>query len=174
MIDVTFLEFYVTYFTLFESIFETLYSDIMKCKFLKKIFFVLAFSTTILSCENPPKKELERADAVNESLVAANVNLKADSILMHEKFRRQSDERLAENDKQIAELKGKLKTEKKELREKYENELAELKEKNTALKTKMNDYKDDKGKWDAFKKELNDGIDNVGKSISKLTKKTRK
>jgi cell division protein FtsB len=54
---------------------------------------------------------------------------------------------------------------------KYKKAITELKEKNHALKEKLEDYKDEgESKWQEFKTNFSHDLDAVGKTISDLFK----
>jgi septal ring factor EnvC (AmiA/AmiB activator) len=77
---------------------------------------------------------------------------------------------LTDQEKNIAEFKARIAKEKKENRADYEKKLIELENKNSDLKKKLADYKDDgQDKWISFKAEFNRDIDELGKAFKDLT-----
>jgi hypothetical protein len=63
---------------------------------------------------------------------------------------------------------------KKEKREEYLEDIADLEKKNTEMKNKLNGYKDNGSeKWKIFKMEFSKEMDDLGKSIKDLTTKDK-
>ena len=68
-----------------------------------------------------------------------------------------------------------MKADKKQARADYEEQLNELKERNEKLKSRMQEYREEgRSNWEAFKKQFNDDMDNVGKSISAQAEKNNR
>ncbi len=146
-----------------------------------KISFLACIAVGVMSACNPsPKKEAEKVEEAKEDLQEAKEDLeqaRLDSINDYYKFKEEADARFAENERQIALLKEKAQLEKKEVREKYEKELNELTEKNAQLKSRVEENrKNAKDKWEAFKLNFNQEMDQLGKSLSAMVErnKTRK
>jgi uncharacterized protein HemX len=98
-----------------------------------------------------------------------------DSANEYNVYREESEAKLRENDRQIAELKLQMKAERKEIRVKYEKEVVALDEKNENLKIKIKEYKEgDKSNWQSFKEGFNQDLDAVGKSISAMAHRNDK
>lgn len=109
-----------------------------------------------------------------ESLVEAKESLdeaRKDYVLKYEAFKLESDNKIAENEKIIAELKAKAKMDGDAAKQEFEKELAALEQKNQSLKEKMSYYKDESSKeWESFKIEFDRDMDNLGKALKDLTK----
>jgi len=109
-----------------------------------------------------------------ESLVEAKESLdeaRKDYVLKYEAFKLESDNKIAENEKIIAELKAKAKMDGDAAKQEFEKELAALEQKNQSLKEKMSYYKDEGSKeWESFKIEFDRDMDNLGKALKDLTK----
>lgn len=88
-----------------------------------------------------------------------------------EKFRNETNEKIKENEKAIADFKERMSKEKQEVREKYDKKIAQVEQKNKALKKKLADYKEgnEKSSWQSFKREFNHDMDELGKGIKDLT-----
>ncbi|WP_437395805.1 hypothetical protein [Flagellimonas lutimaris] len=109
-----------------------------------------------------------------ENLVEAKESLdkaRKDYVLKYEAFKLESDNKIAENEKIIAELKAKAKMDGDAAKQEFEKELAALEQKNQSLKEKMSYYKDEGSKeWESFKIEFDRDMDNLGKALKDLTK----
>ena len=131
-----------------------------------------------MSCNPSPKKEAEKVEEAKENLEEAKEDLeqaRLDSINNYKEFKKEADARLAEYEQQINVLSEKLQLEKKEVREKYEKELNELREKNEQLKLRVEENrKNAKDKWEAFKLNFNQELDELGKSLSAMAEKNMK
>ncbi len=87
-----------------------------------------------------------------------------------ESYRKANAERIAANEKSLAELKVKIETEKADAKAESKKKLAELEEKNNELKKKLDEYKyDTKENWESFKSEFGHDMDGLGKSFKDIT-----
>jgi len=109
-----------------------------------------------------------------ENLVEAKESLdeaRKDYVLKYEAFKLESDNKIAENEKIIAELKAKAKMDGDAAKQNFEKELAALEQKNQSLKEKMSYYKDEGNKeWESFKIEFDRDMDKLGQALKDLTK----
>ncbi len=88
-----------------------------------------------------------------------------------ENFRKESTEKISENERIIADFRAKIAKEKKEVRVVYEKKIAELEVKNNQLKAKITDYKaETRENWDSFKTEFSHDMDELGNAFRDLTK----
>lgn len=141
---------------------------------MKKSFLILAVSACIsavalVSCTSSAEKvenAQEEVKDANADLAKANQEYLSDV----DAYRKETANRIAANDKTIAELKAKTALEKKEAREEYNKKIAALEEKNTNMKKKMEDYQPtNKEKWESFKSEFGHDMDELGNSFKDLT-----
>ena len=96
---------------------------------------------------------------------------KADYAAEWQKFKTESEAQIKINDDKIDELKAKMDKAGTKAKAKYKKTVVELKEKNHALKEKLEDYKDEgETKWQEFKTNFNHDLDAVGTTISDLFK----
>ena len=123
----------------------------------------------IVGC-NSPKQKAEKLENAEENVIEAQQELNEaviDSTNEYDRFKAESEAKLIANDVKIAALKDQLKTDKKEIRTKYEKQLTELEQKNAKLKSNIAEYKEtDKNKWEKFKVSFNEDLDALGKAIS--------
>jgi hypothetical protein len=126
---------------------------------MKKIILTLAVTILIgktLSVQAQPAKQSSYQEDNSKEI---------------EKFRSETNEKIKENEKAIADFKEKMSKEKQEVREKYDKKIAQVEQKNKALKKKLADYKEgnEKNSWQSFKREFNHDMDELGKGIKDLT-----
>lgn len=142
------------------------------------IFGLASFATAIVffnGCKSPTEnKAITKTAEAKENLADAKETLdkaKKEYVLRYEAFKLESDSKIAENEKIIAELKKKAKMESNAAKEDFEKELAVLEQKNQSLKEKMSYYKDEgDDKWESFKLEFDSDMDNLGKALKDITK----
>lgn len=143
----------------------------MKKSILKSTVTAFAFIAICASCNTPAEKVEKAATEVNEA------NIKLDSAIKNYQsdmnaYRIETANRIALNEKSIADFNMKIAKDKKEARTEYMKKIAELEKKNAEMKKKLDDYKDaGDDKWKTFKVAFNKEMDDLGKSIKDLTSK---
>lgn len=146
----------------------------MKTTFVALAIFTFITSTLILSCNSAEKKvENAQTDVVdaNKDLEKANEDYMAEVAA----YKKETAEKIAANEQSIIEFNARIATEKKDARVAYKQKIAELEMKNTDMKKKMDDYKEDgKENWEKFKTEFNHDMDELGKAFKDLTVKNVK
>lgn len=138
---------------------------------MKKLILVLAAFTFIIgaiitSC-NTPAEKVDNAEKnvleANEDLDKANKEHLADV----EKYRKESADKIAANEKSIADFKARIAHEKKDAQVAYLKEIAVLEQKNTDLKKKIDAFKaDGKEQWEKFKVEFSKDMDELGTAFA--------
>ena len=109
----------------------------------------------------------QKAEEAKQELKQA----KADYAAEWQKFKTESEAQIKINDDKIDELKAKMDKAGTKAKAKYKKTVVELKEKNHALKEKLEDYKDEgETKWQEFKTNFSRDLDAVGTTISDLFK----
>lgn len=136
-------------------------------------FAVSAFSVAFIAiaCSSPAEKVEKAQDQVveaNNNLDTAIKNYQADM----NAYRIETANRIAANELAIAKFNVKIANEKKEAKADYLKKIAALEKRNTEMKVRLQDYKDDgDSKWKTFKVEFSKEMDDLGKSIKDLTTK---
>lgn len=157
----------------------------MKNSRIKLIVLAGITSLSIMSCKSnteEKKDNLEQAtqDVTNakEDAEIARDELSAarmDSINTYGKYRAEVDARLVENDRQIAEIRAKIKSQKAAIQTQMNKDLDVLMQKNEDFKIEMKKQKDGAySNWESFKEGFNSNLDNLGKSISEMAENNRK
>jgi chromosome segregation ATPase len=144
----------------------------------KTVLFTLLTSAFLYSCSNSPEEKV--ADA-NENLEEAKTNLQEADLELaqarldsaeYESFKQEMNIKILDNERKIAQLKVELKTEKKEVRDKYESGIKDLEKKNAEMKDQVKDFKTGTSqKWDDFKLSVNQRMDSIGKSLSEMSQR---
>jgi hypothetical protein len=128
---------------------------------------MLAFT----SCTTPA----EKVDQAQENVSKANNKLDSaikDYLTDIDLYKIETSNRIMANEKSIATLNAKLVNKKMDDRSEYVKKIKELEQKNTTLKLKLNSYKaDGNEKWNKFKAEFSEEMDDLRESIKDLTKK---
>ena len=138
------------------------------------ILTAIAGISIITSCKSPAQKvEKEENNVINanKDLDEANVEYKAEV----ERYRKETSDRIAANDQNIADFNLRIEHEKKAAKADYEKKISALEQKNTDMKKKMADYKaDSKENWASFKAAFTRDMDDLGDALKKLTTREKK
>ena len=153
---------------------------------MKKTIFALAVTvfiagTMFIGCQSSATKVENAQDKLreaNNNVVEAQNDLnktRQDSINEYLDFKKVSEDKIIAQEKSIAEFKARIAKEKKENRLKYEKKLAEIEQKNSDMKKRLDDYQlEGKDKWDLFKTEFSYDMEELGKAFNDLTIKNTK
>lgn len=148
---------------------------------MKKTILILGsalfLTLTIFSaCQSKTTKVNNAEDKVQEAkLDLANAKtdlemIRLDTISNYEQFKIEAEKIIVAQEKNVTEFKNKLAIDKKEVNADYAKKLVALENKNSELKRKLADYKDDgQVKWIFFKNEFNHDINELGKAFKDLT-----
>ncbi|WP_394993798.1 hypothetical protein [Emticicia sp.] len=148
----------------------------MKKTIVALAVFTFITATIVTSCNSSsPSEKVEDAktdvEEANKDLQKAN-----DEYLTEvESYKRETAEKISANELSIKEFNERIATEKKQAQGAYKQKIAELEQKNTDLKRRLDDYKQDgKENWEKFKIEFNRDMDELGKAFKDLTVKNVK
>jgi len=132
----------------------------------------VAITAAASYAQNVDKKSEKARENILEGkkdVIDAKLDLKAaqkDSVADYQKFKKESEKKIQNNEKSIAALKAKVsKTNSKE-KAGYEKKLGVLEQKNATLKKRLEDY-NTKGqtKWTTFKLKFDSDIEELGKEL---------
>ncbi len=99
-----------------------------------------------------------------------------DSVSDFKKFKKDSEAKIKDNEKKIADLKVKhSQMGAKELVD-HQNKVSALEQKNTKLKSKLSSFKEDdsKGNWESFKVDFKHDMDELGKAMKDFSVNNKK
>ena len=143
----------------------------MKSSKLLFLFTMLSIFFMFTSCDNAAQKVVKAEENVvdaEKDLQMAEEEYLADV----EQYKLLSAEKIAANDRSIAEFNARIEQEKKEVRADYKAKIKSLETKNSDMKKKMDEYRvEGKDKWELFKTEFGKDMDELGESISNFGKK---
>jgi chromosome segregation ATPase len=140
---------------------------------MKKSIFQLGAVACLLgglltSCNTPAEKVADAqntVDAANQDLDQANREYLADV----EQYRKEASEKIAANEKSIAEFNARMATEKSAAKAAYQEKITAIEQKNSDLKKKMDEYKaEGRDQWEKFKLEFNRDMDDLGIAFKNL------
>lgn len=136
---------------------------------MKKIYIVSAlFLATLAACNSSTDKVEDAQTNVveaNKELDEANMEYMADM----EKYRAETAEKVAANEVIIKDFNARIASRKQDAQVEYKQKIAELELKNTDLKKKIDNYKQDgKENWEKFKIEFNRDMEELGKAFEDL------
>lgn len=140
----------------------------MKIKILSMAITTLIAGTMLTSCQS----STEKVEDAQKNFVKANDDLnKANEEYLKdiEDYRKKMAEKVAENDKSLAEFKARVDHEKKAAKADYIKKIVALEQKNSDIKKAMEDYKaEGKEKWEIFKLKFSHDMDELGKGLIEL------
>ncbi len=135
------------------------------------IFVLTAFMAgSILTSCNTSTSKVEQAKMEMEE-----TSKKLDQAMDHyevdlKKFKTESDKRIAANKKTILALKEKSKSIEATAKTQFDSSIDVLEEKNQLLNKKMENYSDfSSDKWESFKIEFNQDMDELGQALKDLS-----
>ena len=150
----------------------------MKNSKIKLVAMAGLMSFAMLSCKSNTEEKKENLEEAKEEVAVAKEELSAarlDSVNEYSKYRKEIDNRLIENDRQIAEIRAKVKMQKASIRAKMNKDLDVLMQKNEDFKIEMKNQKDGiYSDWESFKQSYNSNLDDLGKSISEMAQNNMK
>ncbi len=134
----------------------------------KNLMFVLAMVMAVsgfsMFAQEATKARNDLSEARNDLRLA-----KKDSVADFEKFKKDAQEKIINNEKKIAALKAKKSNDSKEVKEKYDKKILALEQKNNELKNKIDRCDEtETSRWTSFKHEFNHDMAELGKSIKDL------
>lgn len=141
---------------------------------MKKSILTLATSAFLAgaiftSCNTPAEKVENAQNKVTEATVDLN-KANSEYIADMENYRKETAEKIATNEKSIADFNARIENEKADIKKNYKEKIKVLEQKNSDIKKKMDDYKaDGKEKWEQFKSEFSHDMDELGKAFKDFT-----
>ena len=84
-------------------------------------------------------------------------------------FKSDAEIKIKENEVRIGELKVKMKKSGKTFDAMYDKNIIALEQKNKDLRTKISNYESNQSDWEAFKREFNHDMDELGQALKDLT-----
>jgi hypothetical protein len=144
----------------------------MKTRVILKIILATLVGSTLSNCNKSPKAKEDDLNNAKQEVVVAKDDLDeatTDSVYAFNKYKSSIQIKLVENEKLITNLKTNLKNKDRKTQTLYYKQLENLQLKNTELKLKIENYKQGASqKWELFKVDFNNDLDQLGKSISKM------
>lgn len=149
----------------------------MKTNILFALLFICTVSLVIISCNFSTEQKAETLEKAKANVKEASQDLdiaRADSA-EYVNYKVESEKKLKENELLIADMKDRMKSERKESMVKYKKQLDSLDVQNSHLRNDMHFYSSQgKENWEKFKKGFNAELDALGKAISQLAERNMK
>ncbi|MBU0474394.1 MAG: hypothetical protein KKF62_09530 [Bacteroidetes bacterium] len=137
----------------------------MKAKYFITLVIMLLAGFVFTSCENNRKNVADAKEDV-ESAKQDLRDARAEYDKEWQQFRTDSELKINVNQKGIDDFKVKLRTASSTFKNKFENEIVSLEEKNIELKERISEYNfQGKDNWEAFKREFNHDLDATEKAL---------
>jgi predicted small secreted protein len=137
----------------------------MKNTILKITAIAFVAMAMFASCNTPAQKVENAKDNVENAGVDLD-KANREYLAEVENFRKEISAKIVTNDQLIAELKAKAANENRELKADYKEVIASLEKKNSDLKKKLDEYKEDgKKNWASFRDEVNQDMKELGRAV---------
>jgi hypothetical protein len=150
----------------------------MKTRIILNLLLAVLVSISISSCNKSPKAKEAELNEAKQEVENAEVDLdeaKTDSVYAFNKYKSSIQIKLVEIEKVITDLKAKIEDKDRKTQTLYYRQLENLQIKNTELKLKIENYKQGPTqKWELFKVDFNNELDDLGKSISTIANNNMK
>lgn len=150
----------------------------MKTYILKTVFTVSVIGFFMTSCNNSPTDKEEDVREATEDLIDAKADLNEaqyDSINDFNAYKESIQLKLDANQAVIRDLKLKINSKGKVDRDIDEVEINKLEKRNSDLKLKIENYEQGpEQKWELFKVDFNNEMDDLGESISSMANRNMK
>jgi len=131
---------------------------------MKNLTFAVTMFIAITGLTAFGQENKKAADARKELTEA-----KKDSAADFQKFKKEAQMKISDNQKAIAELKAKKSNDTKEVKAKYDQKVLALEQKNNALKKKIETCDNTKtSMWTSFKKGFTNDMDELGRAIKNI------
>ena len=156
--------------------------SLMRTKFLALLVVTgLLISLSLTSCKSNSEKEadaLENLNEANQNMENVEAEVSNDSVEKAndgewQMFKREAQEAIAANEKQIISLRDALKKPGNKFTESYTKAISDLEEKNDGLQTRIDNYENNQTNWANFKQEFKNDMDNLGQDIKNATEKNK-
>ncbi|MFZ4520926.1 MAG: hypothetical protein ACOYNC_04440 [Bacteroidales bacterium] len=146
---------------------------------MKKTILAFAASTFIASAMiTGCSSSAQKVENAQENVVEANKDLdKANQEYLADiaAYRMETASTIAANEERIKGFNARIEKEKKSARAEYQKKIAVLEQKNSDMKMRLENYKEEgKDKWLVFKAEFSHDMDEMGKAFTDLTVKNVK
>jgi hypothetical protein len=122
-------------------------------------------------------------DFKSEGFIFSNIltfnkfSKQVDTASDYQRYKKEEEVKIRNNEKTIADLRADLAKDNQANRDKYNQRISKLEQKNNELKKKIEEYKEDKNdspRWNSFKKDFGKSMDELGQSMKDLVKDYKK
>jgi len=159
-------------------VFKTLNKNKMKTFILKMVLIASTIGFFMTSCSNSPTAKESNLEQAKQDVIDAQAELdqaENDSISNFNTYKESIQLKLVENQELISDLKMKISSKAKVERDIDQVEINKLESRNAELKLKIENYElGPEQRWALFKVDLNNELDELGKSISRMAERNQK
>ncbi len=140
----------------------------MKNKHFILAAILLIAGSLLTGCDNNRDNANEKVEKANQDMIDAQAQYDKE----WQQFKSDAETKINANQKNINDFKTAMKTTSNKFKDKYENEVLTLEQKNIGLQKELNNYKyAGKDNWENFKHEFNNDIDSVDNALNGLFEK---
>jgi TolA-binding protein len=135
---------------------------------LISLVLIILMLLSFAAC-NSPSEDVKKAEDNVEKANSELVQAEQDFALDMENYRNETKTRIARNDSSIREFKARIRNDKREAKSDYEKEIAELENKNTDMKKRIEDYKAATNEeWQSFKSSFKKEMDDLDEAVKRI------
>jgi F0F1-type ATP synthase membrane subunit b/b' len=130
--------------------------------------FLFLVGISMTSCDNKAQNVADAEKNVKEATISLDKANKEQEAEI-EKFKKEAADKIAANEKSIAQFKARKEADRKVAEADYNKEVLRLEQKNSDMKKKMDDYKfESVEKWEIFKSDFGHGMEELGKAFTDI------
>jgi uncharacterized protein HemX len=143
-----------------------------KIKAMKKhLLYIILLVAIAAGVVSGCRTQEQKVDKAREELEKAKLEYLAEV----EIFRSETKAKTVTNEQMITELKARIAKEKLEVRVVYEKRITELEKRNSELRKSVDEYNDEgKEKWESFKTEFSNDMDELGIALKDFFRDNKK
>ena len=150
----------------------------MKTLVINFLVSLMVLAMAILGgCQSSAEKvdaAKENVEEAKEELQEVKAEVQADATKVGNAeewsvFKSDAEIKIKENESRIGDLRVRMKKSGKTFDAMYEKNIIALEQKNKDLRTKISNYESNQSDWEAFKREFNHDMDELGQAIKDLT-----
>ena len=145
---------------------------------MKKSIFTLAFSMAIIglamtSCKSNEEKEADAIENIQEANQDLNEVKQEEQLAANDEewniFKKETETKISANEVIISNLRLEMEKPGNKFDAVYKKSIEDLEKKNSDLRSRIDNYDKTRSDWEAFKREFNHDMEEIGKSIKDIT-----
>jgi hypothetical protein len=145
---------------------------------MKKSVFTLAITMCIMalatiSCKSNEEKEADAIENIQEANQDLNEVSQEEQLAANDEqwniFKEETETKISANEAIISNLRLEMEKPGNKFDAVYKKNIEELERKNSNLRSRIDEYDKTRSDWEAFKREFNHDMEEIGKSLKDIT-----